>query len=90
MIDITSTRQNVFSMHPPAIVYMLLYLLSCCCAFMAGYGMTGESNWLYIVAFALVITATIYATLEIEYPSQGLIRLTHSDRNLISLRNSMK
>lgn len=90
MIDITSTRHNAFGMHPPAIVYMLLFLLSCCCAFMAGYGMTGESNWLYIIAFALVITATIYATLEIEYPSQGLIRLIHTDKSLINLRNSMK
>ena len=36
-------------------------------------------SWLYIVAFAFAVTLTIYATLEIEYPSQGLIRLTHTD-----------
>jgi hypothetical protein len=30
-----------------------------------------------------------YATLEIEYPRQGLIRITDTDRTLIDLRNSM-
>jgi hypothetical protein len=32
----------------------------------------------------------VYATLEIEYPSQGLIRLTNTDQVLINLRDSMK
>jgi hypothetical protein len=32
---------------------------------------------------------TIYATLEIEYPRQGLIRLTDTDKTFIELRNSM-
>ncbi len=91
MIDITSTRQNAFNMHPPAIVYLLLFVLSCWCAFMAGYGMSSvDRNWLYIIAFALAVTLTIFATLEIEYPREGLIRLTHTDQSLISLRNSMQ
>ncbi len=91
MIDITATRQNAFNMHPPAIVYLLLFVLSCCCAFIAGYGMSGSTrNWLYIVAFAFVVTLTIYATLEIEYPRRGLIRLTQTDRALVNLRNSMQ
>jgi len=40
-------------------------------------------------SLALAVTLTIYATLEIEYPRQGLIRLTDTDRTLIELRNSM-
>jgi hypothetical protein len=58
---------------------------------MAGYGMSGVSrNWFYAVALALTVTLTIYATLEIEYPRQGLIRLTNTDRTLLNLRNSMQ
>jgi hypothetical protein len=91
MIDITSTRQNAFNMHPPIIVYLLLFVLSCCCAFIAGYGMSGpHRNLLYILAFSFVVTFTIYATLEIEYPRRGLIRLIQTDKGLINLRNSMK
>ena len=68
---------------------MLLFVLSCWCAFIAGYSMPA-TNWLYIITFAFVVTLTIYATMEIEYPREGLIRLTHTDRSFISLRNSMK
>lgn len=91
MFDITTTRQNAFNMHPPAIVFLLLFVLSCWCAFMAGCGMAGSGeNWIYIMAFALAVTLTIYATLEIEYPRRGLILLNHTDQTLVNLRDSMK
>ncbi|MEO6829548.1 MAG: hypothetical protein ABI164_07025 [Acidobacteriaceae bacterium] len=89
MINITSARKNAFNMHPPWIVYLLLFVLSCCCAFMAGYGMASR-NWLYILAFAFVVMFTVYATLQIEYPRRGLTRFIHGDRKLISLRDSMR
>jgi hypothetical protein len=28
-------------------------------------------SWLYTISFAFTVTLTIYATLEIEYPSKG-------------------
>jgi hypothetical protein len=90
MIDITSTRQNAFNMHPHTVVFLLLFAFSCGAAFLAGYSMTAEGrSWFYMVAFAVAITATVYATLEIEYPRQGLVRFTHMDQSLINLRNSM-
>ncbi len=46
-------------------------------------------SWFYMVALTLAVTATIYATLEIEYPRRGLIRLSDTDKTLINLRNSM-
>jgi hypothetical protein len=91
MIDITGTRENSFNLHPPAVIFLLLFILSGGSAFLAGYGMTTtKRSWLYTVAFAFTVTPTVYATLEIEYPRQGLIRLTHTDDTLIHLRDSMK
>ncbi|MDQ2835648.1 MAG: DUF4239 domain-containing protein [Acidobacteriota bacterium] len=91
MIDITSTRQNSFSMHPPPVVFFLLFGLSCGAAILAGYGMTSSGrSWFYMVALALTVTATVYATLEIEYPRQGLIRLRGTDKILVGVRDSMK
>lgn len=91
MFDITATRQAAFHMHPPAVIFLLLFILSGGSAFLAGYGMTAATrSWLYTVAFAFAVTLTIYATLEIEYPSQGLIRLTKTDQVLLQLRDSMK
>jgi len=91
MFDITATRQNAFNMHPPAVIFLLLFILSGGSAFLAGYGMTAvKRSWLYTIAFAITVTLTVYATLEIEYPSQGLIRLTNTDEVLIQVRDSMK
>ena len=91
MIDITSTRQNAFHMHPPAIIFLLLFVLSGCCAFVAGYGMTATArSWFYSIAFAVTVTLTVYATLEIEYPRQGLIRLTQMDDTFLQLRDSIQ
>lgn len=91
MFDITATREAAFNMHPPEVIFLLLFILSGGSAFLAGYGMTATTrSWLYTVAFAFTVTLTIYATLEIEYPSQGLIRLTNTDQVLLQLRDSMK
>jgi hypothetical protein len=47
-------------------------------------------SWFHTIAFALAVTLTVCATLEIEYPTQGLIRLTNADQVLINLRDSVK
>lgn len=91
MIDITSARRNAFEMHPPGIVYFLLFVLSCACALLAGYGMVGQKRSLvYLVGFAFIVAFTIYATLEIEYPRRGFIRLTTRNQVLLDVRDSMK
>jgi hypothetical protein len=91
MFDITATRLNAFNMHPPSVIFLLLFILSGGSAFLAGYGMSApRRSWFYTTAFALAVTLTVYATLEIEYPTQGLIRLTNTDQVLINLRDSMK
>jgi hypothetical protein len=52
----------------------LLFTLSCGCAFFAGYNMQ-DRNPLHILTFALVISLTIHATLDIKYPRKGFILL---------------
>jgi hypothetical protein len=90
MIDITTTRQNAFNMHPPEVVYWLLFVFSGGAALMAGYSMkAGPRDWMYSIALALAVTLTVYTILDVEYPRRGLIRLQQLDRTLISLRDSM-
>jgi hypothetical protein len=90
MIDITATRQNAFNMHPPSVVFLLLFAFSGGAAFLAGYSMNAKGrSWFHMFSLALAVTLTIYATLEIEYPRQGLIHLTDTDKTIIELRNTM-
>lgn len=91
MFDITNTRRNAFEMHPPSAVFILLLFLSCLCAFIAGFVIQpGRNNWLHMAAFAALVSLTIGAILDIEYPSKGFIRLTDYDTYFIALRESMK
>jgi hypothetical protein len=91
MIDVTITRKNSYNLHPPFIIFLLLYVFGGVCAYMAGYSMEpGRHHWLYTVSLALTVTLTVYTTLEVEYPRLGLIRLTTQNEVFTDLINSMK
>jgi hypothetical protein len=91
MIDITATRTMAAQMHPPAIVFIMLFVLPLASALLAGYGMVGKSrSWLHILCFAFVISVTVFVILDLEYPRLGLIRIEAFDQALVDLRNNMK
>lgn len=91
MIDITTTRTMATQMHPPTIMFVMLFVLPLVCALLAGYGMVGSSrNWVHIISFSFIIAATVYVTLDIEYPRLGFIRVDDFDQALVELRESMK
>jgi hypothetical protein len=91
MIGVSRARQNAFHMHPPQTVYFMLFVFAGTAAFMAGYGIRNEQgDWFYSIALAFVVTLTVYATLEIEFPREGLIRFTQLDQPFFNLIDSMK
>jgi hypothetical protein len=91
MIDITTTRTTMSQMHPPAIIFGLLFGLSLGCALLAGYNMAEAkgSRWAHMIGFAIVMACTFYIILDIEYPRLGLIRVDEFDEVLIALRATM-
>ena len=91
MIDITTTRAMAADLHPPLIVFMLLFGLGLVCSLFAGYGMaSSRRSWIHILGFAVVTVITVFVILDIEYPRQGLFRADAYDQVLIDLRQSMK
>ena len=93
MIDISSTRTMSARLHPPLIIFGLLFLLAPVCSLLAGYGMAGskQRNWLHITAFAVIVVISVYVILEIEYPRMGLLPVeTAYDQVLVELRESMR
>jgi hypothetical protein len=92
MFDITTTRTMAARVHPPVVVYYLLFLLGLGCALLAGHAMAGVTSWswLHAAAFAAIVSVAVYVILEIEYPRLGLIRLGEFDQVLVELRDSMK
>jgi hypothetical protein len=92
MIDISTTRTVSMSVHPPAIIYALLFVLSLICALLAGYRMAigQRRSWLHVLAFAFITVIIVYVILDIEYPRTGLIRLEGRDQVLLNILNGMK
>jgi hypothetical protein len=92
MIDITTSRTMALQMHPPRIIYALLFALGLVCSLLAGYRMaTGQRrSWLHILGFTVITVIVVYVVLDIEYPRAGLIRIEAADQLLVELRQSMK
>jgi len=91
MIDIATTRTMAAQMHPPRVIFAMLFALALASALLAGYGMAGAEarNWTHMVGFAALIAASAYVILDLEYPRRGWIRIDASDRVLVELRQSM-
>ena len=92
LIDITTTRLAATQIHPPSIIFIMLFGLALGCAYLGGYGMATVKNrpWTHMVAFAGIAAFTVFVIIDIEYPRLGLIRVEESDQLLVDLRASMK
>ncbi len=92
MIDITTTRTATARlMHPPPVIFVLLFLLGLASALMAGFEMADgkKRNWTVILGFASVMAITVFVILDMEYPRVGFIRVDAIDQVLVDLRQSM-
>ncbi len=92
MIDITTTRETATRDHPPLVIYLLLAGLSLVGSLLVGYGMAEDKHrsWLHTVAFAVVLSLTVYVIVDLEFPRFGFIRIDAADRVLVDLRSSMR
>jgi hypothetical protein len=93
MIDITTTRSVATQIHPPLVIFAMLCVLALASSLLAGYSMAGgrpSSCWMHMLAFAVIMAATVYVILDLEYPRLGLIRVDAVDQVLGDLRDSMK
>jgi hypothetical protein len=92
MFDAMTTRTMALHIHPPRIIYILLFCLALICSIFAGYSMAGPKHWswLHVLAFAITTAVVVYVILDLEYPRAGLIRIEASDQFLVDLRNSMQ
>ena len=91
MIDITTTRTWAARTHTPGVIFLLLVVFALAGSLLAGFAMSEarERSWMHLVAFAFLLSATIYVVGDLEYPRIGLIRLDSVDQMLVDLRKSL-
>jgi hypothetical protein len=75
-------------MHPPIVIWLMLFVAALAAALFAGYALAGTArrNWIYIVGFAATVSVATYVIVELEYPRLGLFRVNAIDQTLIELR----
>jgi hypothetical protein len=93
MIDVTTRRAIAAVTHTPKLIMAMLLTLGLVCSLLAGY-VIGSSHtrhagfhWL---AFAFMITITIYVIYDLDYPRHGVIQIDFADRALTDLLADMK
>jgi hypothetical protein len=70
----------------------MLGVLVLASSLVAGYSMAGGQprSWVHMLAFAVIMAATVYVIVDIEYPRLGVIRVDAVDQVLVDLRESMQ
>jgi hypothetical protein len=91
MFDITTVRTMSLQIHPPTIIYVLLFGVALACALLAGYRMSSAQHrsWLHILGFTVITVVVVYVILDLDYLREGLIRLQSADQLLVKARQAM-
>ncbi len=91
MIAITTERTMAAKMHPPGIIYGMLFGSALMAALLAGYNSAGGTTrgWLHAIGLAAIVSAALYVIVDIEHPRLGLVRVDSADQVLHELRRSM-
>jgi len=91
MFDITTTRTAKMQMHPPLVIFAMLFGMVLISALLAGFGMAhGKSrSWVHIIGFTLTMALAVNVIINIEFPRKGLIRVDEFDQSLRKLRKGM-
>jgi len=91
MADISTARHFAIWTHPPLAVYILLIVLALGSALLVSAVMSParKKSWIHLLAFCVVVSATIYVTIDLELPRLGLIRVDRADSLLRDVRQSM-
>ncbi|WP_233237279.1 hypothetical protein [Bordetella sp. LUAb4] len=91
MFDALTTVTVAQNAHPPPAIYILLGVLALLCACIVGLNLSsdGGRGWFHQALYALVMTATLYVIVDLEFPRVGYIRLDQIDSLLESQRASM-
>jgi len=90
MISIATAKAVAVNTHSPGLVLAFLIGAALLSGMVAGFGMArGYRNRLSVLAYAVIVTTTLYVMIDMEYPRRGLVRIGAADRAMINLRDSI-
>jgi hypothetical protein len=90
MIDITTTRRAAGESTIPDSIMYFLFILCLCSAFLLGYDRKNKFDWIVVLGFALMLSATVFTIIDLDRPRSGLIDMDKSNERIIELREMFK
>jgi len=89
MFDAAARHQASYDAHTPTLILVLVLVVGAFSGLLAGHdmGTRGPVNWLHAIAFAVVVSLTVWVIYDLEMPRYGLIRVDNYDHLLRDLRD---
>jgi isoprenylcysteine carboxyl methyltransferase (ICMT) family protein YpbQ len=90
MIDITTTRRAAGESTIPDSIMYFLFILCLCSAFLLGYDHKNKFDWIVVIGFAIMLSATVFTIIDMDRPRSGLIDMDKPNQKIIELREMFK
>jgi hypothetical protein len=90
MIDITTTRRAAGESTIPDSIMYFLFSLCLCSSFLLGYDRKNKFDWIVVIGFALMLSATVFTIIDLDRPRSGLIDMDTPNQKIIELREMFK
>ena len=92
MFDLATTRNRAAYVHTPPMLTAYLLSIALLTGALAGHAVSwGKRRPLsYCLVFALILSATVYVIIDIDYPRFGLIRVDSADQAIFDARAAMR
>lgn len=86
MIDITTTRRAAGEATLPASILYFLFVLSVGTAFLLGYEDKGPMDWVMILGFSVMLSATVFTIIDLDRPRSGIINMDVPHQRMVDVR----
>lgn len=86
MIDITTTRRAAGEATLPASIIYFLFLLSMGTAFLLGYEDKGPLDWVMVLGFSVMLSATVFTIIDLDRPRSGIINMDVPHQRMVDVR----
>ena len=90
LIDITTTRKAAGEGTIPDSIMYFLFTLCCITTFLLGYDYQGKIDWIIVISFSIMLSATVFTIIDLDRPRGGLIKLDKANQNIVELREMFK
>ncbi len=91
MFDLATKQMISTRLHPPEIVFAMLFVLALVGTFLIGFDLAGvkPKAWAHILTLPVLLSLIFFVILDVEFPRRGVIRLDDYDQLFTAIRARM-